>query len=139
MGAAALNVVCSPRLDGRRQRAWTVGDNGPSRSSYRSAVPPRIAAPSPGLQSDTLDDADEAARELSRLDAELGAGVIGFAPVLPRPEASSSSKIENLTASARSVFSAEFGACSGRNAELIVANTRAMSAALELSQRSARH
>lgn len=116
------------------QRSWRVGDEEPGRSSYRAAVPASIAALSPALEPDTFDEADEAARELSRLDAELGAGVIGFAPVLLRSEASSSSQIENLTASARSVFSAELGARSGRNAELIVANTRAMSAALNLAE-----
>jgi Fic family protein len=71
---------------------------------------------------------------LSRFDAELGARVNSFAPVLLRSEAASSSQIENLTASALAIFSAELGAKSGRNAELIAANTRSLQAAIDLSR-----
>ena len=63
--------------------------------------------------------AEVAARELSRLDAELGGRVAAFAPVLLRSEAASSSQIEHITASARAIFSAELGARTSRNAELI--------------------
>lgn len=66
----------------------------------------------------------------TRFDAELGARVSGFAPVLLRSEAFSSSQIENLTASARAVFSAELGAKGSRNAGDVAANAAAMSAAL---------
>ncbi|HEX6953963.1 MAG TPA: Fic family protein [Agromyces sp.] len=70
---------------------------------------------------------------MSRLDAELGGRVAAFAPVLLRSEASSSSQIENITASARAIFSAELGLKGSRNAELITANTRAMTAAIDLA------
>lgn len=94
----------------------------------QSAVPPAIAALSPAPSAQAAAAAEAAARELSRLDAELGARVAAFAPVLLRSEAASSSQIENITASARAVFSAELGAKVGRNAEQITANTRAMTA-----------
>lgn len=54
--------------------------------------------------------------------------------MLLRSEAASSSQIENLTASARAIFSAELGAKVGGNALQIAANTRAMEAAIELAQ-----
>ncbi len=100
---------------------------------YRSAVPPRIAQLTPEPSAEAATSADEAARELSRLDAELGGRVASFAPVLLRSEAASSSQIENITASARAIFSAELGAKTSRNAQLITANTRAMTAAIELA------
>ncbi|WP_240423570.1 Fic family protein [Microbacterium halotolerans] len=78
--------------------------------------------------------ATEATHELGRFDAELGHRIATFAPVLLRSEAASSSQIENLTASARAIFSAELGAKRSRNATEIAANTRAMNTALELAQ-----
>lgn len=104
---------------------------GPVR--YEAAVPPAIAGLTPRLESEVLTISDEATRELSRFDAERGMEIAGFAPVLLRSEAASSSQIENLTASARAIFSAELGARPGSNAELIAANTHALSAALKES------
>ncbi|WP_417217402.1 Fic family protein [Arthrobacter sp.] len=78
--------------------------------------------------------AHEASSELTRLDAEIGHKVAQFAPVLLRAESASSSQIENLTASARAIFSAELGVKKSRNALLVAANTRAMSAALRLAE-----
>lgn len=48
-------------------------------------------------------------------------------------ESASSSEVENLTAGARQVALAEIGAAQSENARLIVANTRAMDAAIALS------
>ncbi len=100
---------------------------------YRSAVPAEIAQLNPMPAREAAAAADAAARELSRLDAELGGRVAAFAPVLLRSEAASSSQIENITASARAIFSAELGAKTSRNAAMIAANTRAMTAAIELA------
>ncbi|SQC37610.1 Fic/DOC family [Rothia kristinae] len=55
--------------------------------------------------------------------------------MLLRSEAASSSQIENLTASARAIFSAALGVKRSRNAEEIAANTRALRAALTLSEK----
>ncbi|MGV8881856.1 MAG: Fic family protein [Rhodoglobus sp.] len=111
--------------------AFGVGRSGP----YTSAVPAMIANLLPEISADVTEAAEDAALELSRFDAELGARVAQFAPVLLRSESASSSQIENLTASARAIFSAELGAKSGRNAEQIAANTRAMTAAIDLAQK----
>ncbi len=102
-------------------------------SRYRSALPAEIRGLTPRPSIGAAAAADEAARELSRFDAELGSRVTSFAPVLLRSEAASSSQIENLTASARAIFAAELGVKTSRNAEQIAANTRAMQAAIDLS------
>lgn len=102
-------------------------------AKYRSAMPARIATLTPAPSTEPASAAEVASRELSRLDAELGERVASFAPILLRSEAASSSQIENITASARAIFSAELGAKTSRNAELVGANTRAMTAAIELA------
>lgn len=115
---------------------WGVGSRRSTGSRrYESTIPPFIAEQEIHLHADVLEAAETAALELGRFDAGLGARVGGFAPVLLRSEAASSSQIESLTASARAIFSAELGAKSGRNAQLIAANTRAMQAAIDLSNR----
>ncbi|MFC0581224.1 Fic family protein [Micrococcoides hystricis] len=98
-------------------------------------VPPLIRNAVPQLESATLARAETAASELARFDAQLGERVKNFAPVLLRSEAASSSQIENLTASARNIFSADLGLNRGRNAKDIAANTRAMEAALQLASK----
>lgn len=107
---------------------------GHARVRYEASVPPTIASLHPSLSPEVAAEAEEAAAELARFDAELGSRVAGFAPVLLRSEAASSSQIENLTASARAIFSAELGAKGSRNAELIAANTRSLHAALDLAE-----
>ncbi len=97
---------------------------------YEASVPPRISDLTPVIDREVNALAEEAARGLSRFDAELGLDLAGLGPVLLRSEAASSSQIENLTASARAIFSAELGARAGSNAELIAANTRALLSAL---------
>jgi Fic family protein len=101
---------------------------------YSAAVPPLIAELNPALDSSTLQLAAEAEKELARFDAAHGEQVASFAPVLLRSEAASSSQIENLTASARAILSAELGAKRGGNAEQIAGNTRALAAAIQLAQ-----
>ncbi|MHA7303916.1 Fic family protein [Arthrobacter sp. TMN-49] len=129
-----------PGLDWEQQD-WVPATAGygahqqPDFSRYKSAVPPVIANQTPAPDEETLHLADRATSELTRFDAELGHKVATFAPVLLRSESASSSQIENLTASARAIFSAELGLKKSRNAELIAANTRAMTAALRLAEK----
>lgn len=104
-----------------------------TRATYQAAVPPEIAERTPVPSRDVAEAAEEAARELTRFDAELGGAVAAFAPVLLRSEAASSSQIEQLTASARAILTAEYGATGSRNATLIASNTKALHAALELA------
>ncbi|WP_426624097.1 Fic family protein [Leifsonia sp. McL0607] len=123
------------------QRVWVSStawgaraESSAQRAVYNASIPPMIRDLSPAPDPAVLAAADDAARELSRFDAELGTRVNSFAPVLLRSEAASSSQIENLTASARAIFSAELGAKAGRNAEQIAANTRSLQAAIGLSE-----
>jgi Fic family protein len=128
-----------PRLEWEPQvwlptTGWHVNaELGSGGQPYKSSVPPAIASLTPVPDAEAGQAAEAAVHELSRFDAELGTRVAGFAPVLLRSEAASSSQIENLTASARAIFSAELGSKGSRNAELIAANTRAMQAAIDLS------
>ena len=79
--------------------------------------------------------AADAAAEIARFDTELGHEIAPFAAVLLRSESAASSKIENLTASARAIAEAELLGPSGRNASMVVANQRAMTAAIDLADR----
>jgi len=122
--------------------AWRPADVAASRTArrrhrgpYEAAVVPPIAGAGANLPSETAAVVDEAAAEIARFDAELGREVVPFAAVLLRSESAASSKIENLTASARAIAEAELHGHAGRNASLIVANERAMSAAIALAER----
>ncbi len=87
------------------------------------------------MSSATAALADEANAELARFDAEMGSEIAPFAAILLRSESAASSRIENLTASAKSIALAELGDTSKRNATEIVANTNAMTAAIALADR----
>lgn len=101
--------------------------------AYSAAVPPLIVDLDPVVSSATAAVVDDATEALVRFDAGLGGEIAAFAPLLMRSEAAASSQIEHLTASARAVFTAELGDTSRQNAAQIVANTRAMQAALDLA------
>lgn len=114
---------------GRHRRA-----EGAQYGTYHPAVPSAIADVVLDLPASVLADAELAGHEISRFDAELGGEIAPFASVLLRSESAASSQIENLTASARAIAEAELaGVKAKRNAEMIVANTAAMRAAIALS------
>lgn len=100
---------------------------------YKSAVPPFIAHLTPQLSRHIEELAQEAEAELQEFDSDHGEKMRTFAPILLRSEAAASSQIENLTASARQIFTAELGLTGKRNASEIVANTRSMESAIQLS------
>jgi Fic family protein len=102
---------------------------------YRAAVLPLIADTELLLPGETAAAAEDAAAEIARFDAEMGGEIAPFASVLLRSESAASSRIENLTASARAIAEAELGARSSGNAAEVVANTRAMDAAIALADR----
>jgi Fic family protein len=77
--------------------------------------------------------ATEAASEIARFDAEVGSDIAPFSAILLRSESVASSRIENLTASAKAIALAELGDTSRENASVIVANTTAMQAAIALA------
>ena len=105
-----------------------------ARQPYQAAVPPAIADVPFTVPAAVLAVAEDASTEIARFDAEAGTEIAPFSAILLRSESAASSKIENLTASARAIAEAELGHGS-RNAVLIVANERAMSAAIALADR----
>lgn len=106
----------------------------PKYGTYHPAVPASITDLVLDLPPSVFADAESASREITRFDAELGGEIAPFAAVLLRSESAASSQIENLTASARAIAEAELpGGKAKRNAEMIVANTAAMQAAVALS------
>jgi Fic family protein len=111
----------------RRQR---IAGAGP----YGAAVVPKIARTAKlDVASDVLALVSEAATEVARFDSEFGAELVPFASILLRSESVASSKIENLSATAQSIFLAELGDPTRQNASIIVANTTAMTAAIRLA------
>ena len=110
----------------RRQRMLARGE-------YAAAVPPSIAVAVLRMDGDVLAAADDASRELTRFDTEVGVIAAPFASILLRTESASSSEVENLTSSAKQVALAELNAASSSNARMVVANVRAMNAALDLA------
>ena len=122
-------VASAPDAGSRRQQLA-------ARVPYAAAVLEPIAAIeeiplSPGTRALVT----EATAEIARFDTEMGSEIAPFASILLRSESAASSKIENLTASARSIALAELGNTSKRNASIIVSNVRAMQAAIDLADR----
>ena len=115
-------AIPSPRSALRRHR-------GP----YRAAVLSPIANRDLLLPPDLAAGVEDASNEVARFDAELGHEISPFSSVLLRSESAASSKIENLTASARSIAEAELLSPGRSNASLIVANARAMTSAIALA------
>jgi len=113
----------------RIPRSRHLAHSGP----YEAAVPPSIADLDIPLTGETFALVDEASTEIARFDAELGADIAPYAPLLLRSESAASSRIENLTASAKAIALAELGDPTRQNAAIIVANTRTMQAALALA------
>ena len=72
----------------------------------------------------------EAQEQIIRFDTEVGHITAPFGSILLRSESASSSQIENLTSSARAIAEAEINERDDGNAALIVANVRAMEAAV---------
>lgn len=123
-------------------RPWHLPDGGHvSRTQrkrvagpYQAAVVPHIAAiPSVSLRKEVVALADEATAEIARFDGSVGTLLAPFASILLRSESSASSRIEQLTASAKAIALAEVGVPRHNNASQIVANTRAMEAAIALA------
>jgi len=120
---------------------WEINEAIPSsrsvlrrhRGPYRAAVLLPIADRDLFLPPDLQAGVEDASNEVTRFDAELGHEIAPFSSVLLRSESAASSKIENLTASARSIAEAELLSPGRSNASLIVANARAMTSAIALA------
>ena len=108
----------------RRARRATAGP-------YRAAVVPAIADLEVRIPSPLLAEADDATRALVEFDREVGAMPLPFDAILLRTESASSSEVEQLTASAKQIALAEYGAARSRNAPIIAANAAAMRRAID--------
>src|SRR5215213_4983404 len=100
---------------------------------YAAGVPADIADLDYVVPADLSGPLEDAAVELARYDAEMSTSPAPLDAVLLRSESASSSQIENITASARSIGLAELGDASRSNASLVVANAQAMRCALDLA------
>ncbi len=100
---------------------------------YSAALTPVISEIPVGLEAAVASDAEEAAHAIVRFDAEFGSRVVPFSSILLRSESTASSRIEQLTATAKAIALAELGDTSKRNATMIVSNVKAMEAAIALS------
>jgi Fic family protein len=103
--------------------------------TYRAAVVPQIATRNVNVPAAVQALVEDAATEVARFDSEINGEIAPLASVLLRSESAASSQIEHLTASAKAIAMAELGDTDRANATLIVANSRAMLAAVELADR----
>jgi Fic family protein len=101
---------------------------------YQAAIPLEIATRDFNLPSELLAAAEDATSALVRFDSEVGHIPTPFAAILLRTESASSSEIERLTVSAKQLALAELGNTKTPNSALVLANVRAMEAALEFAQ-----
>jgi Fic family protein len=146
--ATAKAVHLAVPAVGHEDRMWIVDPEGPysraerSRGSgpYKSTVPTKIAEYSPQIPTSLAADLDDATQALITFDAHaavtLGPDNAALGPmsaILLRTESATSSQIENLTAGARQLALAELNESQSQNAKLIVANVRALEAALSLA------
>lgn len=104
---------------------------------YESALVPQITKQPLHLPPALAAEAEEAAVEIARFDANasgiLGDGEIApIATVLMRSESAASSQIENLTVGARQLALAELGEEASSNARTVSRNVSAMRAAVAL-------
>ena len=100
---------------------------------YEAAMTSPIADLDVRLDQATANEAEEAGTEIVRFDAEFGARMVTFSSMLLRSESTASSRIAQLTATAKAIALAELGDTSNKNAAMIVANVKAMKAAISLA------
>ena len=103
---------------------------------YEAAVVPKIATQPLRLSEETRALVEQATVAVVRFDATDAHRVVPFTPLLLRSESAASSRIEQLTSSARKVLEAEVTGRGRGNAALIAANTRQMEAAVERARAS---
>jgi Fic family protein len=119
---------------GQEQAVWTPDPTAPHSKSeiweqtgpYLRSIPAFIVNAKPEITVDQFAEMDDLSQEIVRFDIEMGSELGPYGAVLLRSEAMSSSRIEQITDSARAIATAETGLGKSMNAELIVANTRAM-------------
>ena len=101
-------------------------------STYEAAVVPEIADAALTFPTRLAAAEADAVAAVSRFDSDAASALLPFTPLLLRSESSASSRIERLTVSARRLMEAELFETGRGNAALVVANTRAMTAAASI-------
>lgn len=104
-----------------------------ARGPFRVSIPPFISSERVDIPSAVAAEAGDAHAALSRFDQEVGTLNAPLLPILLRSESSASSEVERLTASAKQIALAQLGDSQSGNADLIVANSRAMESAIALA------
>ncbi|MEX3505272.1 Fic family protein [Corynebacterium sp. LK2510] len=125
-----------PKVD-YEELSWQSSSEGLSRraarntpSTYKSALVPHIADAQVVLDVDFASQIEEATLAVKGFDLGHSHRIVPFTPLLLRSESFASSRIEQLTSSARRILEAELTELAGTNAKLIVANTRQMEEAV---------
>jgi len=105
-------------------------------TTYSASIPATIAGSDPeaALYPALRREAADALTSIALFDAETGALPVAMPAVLLRSESASSSQIENLSATARTIAAAALGARVGGNAALIAANGQAMAQAIAVGK-----
>lgn len=103
---------------------------GGATGTFNRTVPATIANFQWKLDSKLVAFSEAAALGATKFDARLDSSFWSYDIVLLRSEAAASSQIENLSASPRAILEAELGNRSRANANVIAANTKALSSAL---------
>ncbi|WP_301925810.1 hypothetical protein [Corynebacterium glaucum] len=98
---------------------------------YGAAKVPSISELPLELSRETLVLVERATVEAVRFDATEAHRLLPFTPLLLRSESVASSRIEQLTSSARKVLEAEMAVRASGNAGLIAANARQMAEAVD--------
>jgi Fic family protein len=101
---------------------------------YDAAVPASISRAEPRLPGAVQAAADRATAEVARFDLESRDAPVPMPAILLRSESASSSQIEHLTASAKNLALSMIGLGGRQNADLVAANARAMSQALQQTE-----
>lgn len=132
----SFNIVNWPSVTYETLPWAPVADGLPRRAmqgmprEYGSARVAQISKLPVQLSEETLQLVERATVDAVRFDAIEAHRVLPFTPLLLRSESAASSRIEQLTSSARRVFEAEITQRGSGNAALIAANTRQMAAAV---------
>ena len=98
--------------------------------NFDAAFPPAISTETPQLDH-LAAELEDATLRLRRCHDRAAESNRPLPLILLCPEAASSSRIEAITASARAVAEASLGASNRRNANLVVANVRALTMAID--------
>ncbi|GMA25738.1 Fic family protein [Luteimicrobium album] len=103
---------------------------------YRAAITPSIADTDPvsALSRETMALVRFTSASLTRFDQDMANVPVAMPAILLRSESASSSQIEKLSSSARSIAAAQLGLSDERNAMEIAANTDAMWQAVAIEE-----